>query len=349
MKRGRFESWFSIVALLGVIGLAFVAQGLRGSPEAAAHSVASTEDNGRRGFFLLLRELGYAPIEWRSAPGSLPHGEHLLWLPQAPKPWKPRNETARGEGEHPNLLPGHALANYTSFVEDGGTLVAPLSKEMLEFLTGEFGLAEAGLLELRGEGKRETRRVRLDSGEQLELSLDLSALVQPLPAGSPWREVWILEKNEGEAGAESLAALECPLGAGHVLLLSEDAFLDNAEIGKQQHALAGVRLVEQLSRGGQLLFDEYCLGTWEPESLFALAGSPRVFLLTVHSLLLLALFIWALAWARAFPRDPPALAASSPLERAQALARIWRSSGREEEVLRRAPRPKRARKSFARR
>jgi hypothetical protein len=111
-----------------------------------------------------------------------------------------------------------------------------------------------------------------------------------------------------------------------------------------------VRLVEQLGRGGQLFFDEYCLGTWEPESALALSASPRVFLLSVHALALLLLFVWAHAFARAFPRDPPPLGATSPLERAEALARVWRSSGRTQlavRALRRAAGARQARKSAA--
>jgi hypothetical protein len=170
--------------------------------------------------------------------------------------------------------------------------------------------------------------VRLDTGEELELELDAARVLRPFPAGSPWRELWMLENKAGEQGPENLVAVEFPCGAGRVVLLSEDGFLDNGEIRKAQHALAGVRLLEQLARGGQLLFDEYCLGTWEPESALALAASPRVFLIGVHALALLLLFVWARSFARAFPRDPPPLAAASPLERAEALARIWKSGRR---------------------
>jgi hypothetical protein len=175
-------------------------------------------------------------------------------------------------------------------------------------------------------------------------------VLRPFPAGSPWRELWLLEKQPGESGAEALVAVELPCGSGRVVLLSEDGFLDNSRIGKEQHALAGVRLVEQLARGGALYFDEYCLGLWEPTSALALSASPRVFLLTAHALLLLLLFVWARSFARAFPRDPPPRATTSPLERAQALARIWKQSGRTQlavRALRRAAGQKPVRKSAA--
>jgi hypothetical protein len=349
VNRRRIEGWFSLGVLLLVVGLALLAQGLRDDPEARVRSVTSTADAGRRGFFLLLQELGYEPVEWRRAPGELPRGEHLLYLPEWPVPWAPGKADENAEPQ-PNLLPSHGLEHYRDFVEQGGTLIAPLSEDMVDFLKDDLGLADAEGLVFRKNGKREQRRVRLESGETLELSLDLALVLQPFPAGSPWRELWMLEKDQGEVGAEYLVAAELPLGAGRVVLLSEDKFLDNSEIGKAQHALAGVRLVEQLGRGGGLYFDEYCLGLWEPESALALSASPRVFLLSAHALALLALFVWARAFARAFPRDPPPLAATSPLERAEALARLWKSSGRSEaaaRALRRAAGARHVRKATA--
>jgi hypothetical protein len=350
LKRGRLDGWFSLLVLLLVIGLAFVAQGLREDPEAHEHSVTSTGERGRRGFFLLARELGFAPVEWRRAPGELPPGEHVLWLPERPNPWKPKAGAEDARPESLSALPNHRLLNYRRFVEEGGTLVAPLREKMLEFVTSDLGLAAAGDVQILKVGEREPRRVRLDTGEELALELDVARVLKPLRAGSAGRELWMLEKEQGEDGPENLAAVEFDCGAGRVVLLSEDDFLDNDSIGKQQHALAGVRLLEQLSRGGQLFFDEYCLGNWEPQSTLSLAASPRVFLLGAHLLALLVLFIWAHSFARAFPRDPPPLAAASPLERAESLARIWKGSGRPQlaaRALRRAAGAKGVRKPAA--
>jgi hypothetical protein len=326
----RVEGWFSLFVLLLVVGLAFVARGLREEPPAHAGSAASTRADGRRGFFLLLQELGFAPVEWRSAPGKLPRGEHLLWMPQRPHSWIPH-----GEGSNQvrvpveNLLPEHGLEHYRNFVEQGGTLIAPLDKEMLEFLRDELELPGAESLEFAGAGERGPRRVRLESGEQLELELDPARALRPLPPGSAARELWILENQPGATGPEALEALEIPCGSGRVVLLGEDGFLDNGKLRDAQHALAGVRLVEQFARGRQILFDEYCLGQWEPQSAFALSASPPVFLLSLHALALLVLFVWSRSFARAFPRDPPPLAAASPLERAEALARLWKSGARQ--------------------
>jgi hypothetical protein len=355
LKRARLDGWFSLLVLLLVIGLAFVAQGLREDPEAHAHSVTSTGEAGRRGFFLLARELGFAPVEWRRAPGELPPGEHVLWLPERPSSWKPKAQPEDASPEPLSVLPNHRLENYRRFVEEGGTLVAPLGEKeqrekMLEFVTHDLGLAAAGDVQVLKVGESKPRRVRLDTGEQLALELDVAAVLKPLQAGSAGRELWMLEKEEGEDGPENLVAVEFDCGAGRVVLLSEDDFLDNDSIGKHQHALAGVRLLEQLSRGGQLFFDEYCLGNWEPESTLSLAASPRVFLLGAHLLALLVLFVWAHSFARAFPRDPPPLAAASPLERAETLARLWRGSGRPElaaRALRRAAAGKGVRKPAA--
>jgi len=350
MRQRRLEGWFSLCVLLVVIGLAFLAQGLQEDPKAPAHSVTNTAKDGRRGFFLLLQELGFAPLEWRRAPGALPRGEHLIWLPQRPKPWQPQGKDGAHAEQLRNPLPTHELDNYRRFVEEGGTLVAPFGKEMLEFLEDDLGLPGAEELVPLQAGGRARERVRLDTGEVLELDLDSQKVLHPFPDGSPWRELWMLENEVGKQGPENLVAVESPLGAGRVVLLSEDRFLDNGEIGKSQHALAGVRLLEQLSRGGQVLFDEYCLGVFEPESALALTASPRVFLLSVHVLALLVLFVWAHSFARAFPRDPPPLQSASPLERAEALARIWKNGGRERigaRVLRRAAEEPRVRTSTA--
>ncbi len=348
MKRMRLEGWFSLIVLLLVLGLALVARGLHEDPEAHAHSVTSTEKDGRRGFFLLAQELGFAPVEWRRAPGELPRGEHVLWLPERPRAWRPEGIKEGPQADLPSVLPNHGLENYRRFVEEGGTLVAPLNEDLLEFLSDDFGLSAAEGLELAPAHARERRRVRLDSGETLEL--ELSAALRPLEAGSPGRELWLIEKQPGEKGPEDLAAVEFACGAGRVVLLGEDAFLDNGAIGKSQNALAGVRLLEQLARGGQLLFDEYCLGDWQPESTLALTASPRVFLLSAHALALLVLFAWARSFARAFPRDPPPLAATSPLERAESLARSWKAGGRPQlgvRALRRAAEGKRVRRTTA--
>jgi len=348
--RRRIETWVSLGVLLLVVGLAFLAQGLREDPRAHAHSVTNTAEDGRRGYFLLLQELGFAPLEWRRAPGDLPRGEHILWLPERPQSWRPDRGSAGSGGKDLDPLPGHGLEHYQRFVDQGGTLIAPLSSGMLEFLRKDLELPGVENLEIPGATTREPRRIRIESGEELDLELDASWALRPFPAGSPARELWLLEKQKGERGGESIVAAEFPCGAGRVVLLAEDRFLDNSELRKSQHALAGVRLVEQLSRGGQLLFDEYCLGAWEPESALALTASPRVFLLSAHALALLVLFVWAHAFARAFPRDPPPLATASPLERAEALARIWRSAGRSQlaaRALRRAAEDRRARKSTA--
>jgi hypothetical protein len=327
MKR-RVEGWFSLVVLLVVVGLAFVARGLREEPPPHAGSAASTRGDGRRGFFLLLQELGFAPQEWRSAPGKLPRGEHLLWMPARPRSWTPAEGGGSGVGA-PGLLPEHGLEHYRSFVEQGGTLIAPFDEEMLEFLRDDLELPGVEGLQLAQAGARETRRVRLESGEELELVIDPARALRPFQAGSSARELWVLENQPGGNGPEALEAVELPFGAGRVVLLGEDGFLDNERLRDAQHALAGVRLVEQLARGGQVLFDEYCLGLWEPQSAFSLSASPPVFLFSAHALALLVLFVWARSFARAFPRDPPPLAVASPLERAEALARLWKSGGRQ--------------------
>ena len=111
-------------------------------------------------------------------------------------------------------------------------------------------------------------------------------------------------------------------------MLGSFDFLDNEVIGERDHALHLTRLVEELDLGGRLLFDEYALGLWDPDSAGGLALSKGVRGVSLHLLLLLLLVVWRAAWTREFPRDPQPLERVSPLARAEARAALLERAGR---------------------
>ncbi len=129
-------------------------------------------------------------------------------------------------------------------------------------------------------------------------------------------------------------ALRVPLGAGSVVLLAWDGFLDNERIDDGDGALFLVRLVERLAPREPILFDEYPLGRWVPESKLAIAFGPRLGVLSVQLLLLVCCFAWRAAWVREFPRDPRPLETASPLARAQASASLHLRARRADRLAR---------------
>ncbi len=335
MAARRFEAWTSLVLLLLVVALALLAQTFTSAPNQLAKSVASTDDDGRRALLLVLQELGLHPAGWVRAPGSLPRGEHLVWLPQAPTPWHAHDEEAgtsaskdKPAAPRGTTLASHGLGHYRRFVEEGGTIVCALDAELRTFLETELGLEGLSDVALLPRGDDAPVRVRLGSGEELELELASDQAFRPLGADSPGRELWVARCGPDNAPRELPLAIALPLGAGRVVVLADDSFVRNDALQKRQNALAAVRLCEELGREGEVLFDEYALGVWEPESALGLSFSPRIALFSLHALALLALFVWSRAVSRAFPRDPLPLDAVSPLERARAQARLWRAAGR---------------------
>jgi hypothetical protein len=160
------------------------------------------------------------------------------------------------------------------------------------------------------------RQVRTLQGETFFVDLASVALFEPLdPNGSATELLTAKPSND-----ERPFAVSVPAGAGSIVLLASDRFVRNDEIGKHDHAAIAVRLVEEVRHEGRLLLDEYELGGWRPESAIALVLSPKLVLASVHVVLLLALFVWFQAFARAFPRDPEPHELYAPLMRARSQA-----------------------------
>jgi hypothetical protein len=313
-------------------------------------------DGGRLATFLLFENLGFEPELWTEAPGLLPRGDHVVWAARVPRslqyrfaggdwvgsgpdvgpePDESEEESEPGEGEQaadpleiPFIL--HNLNNYGDFVREGGTLVLPGGDETVRALSDSLGLEE-----LDGLGALSGDSVEL---ERLMWGLEELAFVDTIR---------LLEEPDPELFAEELAltedgrwfALAVPVGAGRVVLLADDSFLDNPEkqgfleppprgIAAADHALLATRLMEELDRGGRLFFDEYALGRWMPGSAVGLAASGRRGTLTLQLLLFLLVLAWSAMWVREFPRDPEGLARLSPLSRARAQAALLRRAGR---------------------
>jgi len=320
-------------ALAGLLGLAFVAGAgalmlLSGEEATTGLSVASTKDSGRRALFLVLQELGFEPSIWNQAPVALPVGEHTLWLSTPPLMGGPDEGEEESEEDQPatgdssesaerDLADPRHPWNYGLFVRGGGTLVVPARQKMLNWLRGSadldvplwHGLSRAGQL----------NELTLDTDETLRVTGSLVA-VEEQGTAADWHDLaW-----DGQGAG---FAAWCEIGEGRVVLLAGDGFLSNAHLGDDQNALFAVRLLESIHRGGELLFDEYALGLWQPPSSVGLLAAPGLREVTLQVLLFVLCLLLFSSWSREFSRDPEALS-MNPRLRAKAGARLYERAGR---------------------
>lgn len=336
------------IACLTLIALVVVGQALL--PEVRdrdAGSTSSARPDGRRALLLALEELGFAPEVWARPPGALPRGRHVLWMATAPT-WtdaapeesapgasdsppdpKPARETRkkRGRAKDPDLSRRtryglHAPEHYLRFVESGGTLVLPWTLHTRQFLADALAIEGVGKFDVREDDSAlVTRRVRLANGTELDARWPAKAELPSELCDTLAQPLWFAAYSLAGVHPDVLAAT-IALGDGRVVLLGSDAFARNDELGALQDGELAVRLVEEQGAVERVLFDEYALGDWKPESALELAFSPGIAPVTWHVLLLLALLVWLHAWVRAFPRDPEPLGQLSPLSRAQAQANV---------------------------
>ncbi|MBK7875896.1 MAG: hypothetical protein IPJ77_09105 [Planctomycetes bacterium] len=322
------------VAVLALVVLALVVQQFlpEGESKPPPHSVSSTAPDGRRALRETLVKVGFAPEEWRRSPGALPRGNHVVWMADAPF----ESEHTRGappperDEKQPELHSGRfdlrAAAHYLGFLDDGGTLVVPWTERTRAFLVDELGLEEFDEAPIsEAGGARSARVVRVADGTLVtvhwpaELALPHELLDAGLDA------YWLSPRADGTEDA--FAAL-LRVGSGAVVLVADESVWDNEVLGAEGNAELAVRLLEDRLGGGRLLFDEYALGRWEPETALSLAFSESLAPATLHLLALLAAFVWASAWARAFARDPEPIEQLSPLSRARAQANVFARAGR---------------------
>lgn len=334
MKTSRTERFLGIAIVVAMVFLLLVFSIFSG-PEANTEtgSVRSAADDGRRALSTMLTELGFAPAIRVEPPSELPKGPHVLWLSKVPTELLPglrRDLRIDGSPEPKEQglqrIGQHALEHYKDFVESGGTLIVPARDEVREFLVEKLGFEACGGIVRSTSAEARERLVRTNGGETLTLDVAHGGVFEPLDFNSPARPMWTVADGEREFPF----VVTVPEGAGSVVLLADDSFVANEEIGHKDHALAAVRLVEELARGGTLFLDEYELGAWRPQSAYALAFTPKLVLVTLHLGLLLALFVWMAAFVRAFPRDPEPLELHSPLMRARAQATVLERAKRVE-------------------
>jgi hypothetical protein len=351
MKRSALGVALALPVLAGLL-LAVFAQ----SSPAGGASVESNGPEGRRALRLLFEACGFRTQAWHHRPGDLPTGAHVLWLAQLPGPLEdaPDREAPAGAkvpdgARHRELGPlaGSRASplQYRRFVEQGGTLVLRGDPQSLERLREEFGFEELdGLISselvaparppgegapiLRGVAGGAARASVPAPGEQLDFAWPSGRAFDASGLALEWSPLL-------QSGGDVLA-LAATFGRGRLALLADDAFLANGELGGREHAVLAVRLGEQCGlrsaalasdamdpAAPRLLFDEYALGRWQPETLLdlALASGPRPF--TLHLLALALLVVWRMSWAREFPRDPPPLESFAPLSRARAQASLY--------------------------
>ncbi len=335
MNSSRASTGAGIAALALIVVLVFVLQTGERPGSGVDGSIASTKADGRRALALLVQRLGVAVEGWRQVPAALPTGSHGVWMSRA----EPVERTEPGEGEaqeddgesglfrtRERARPDvgmHAPELYGDFVRQGGTLVVE-GELGLAYVRDTLGLAAAQGLEITVLPDDGQRALRWRTGETLAVEVDLA--FEPLDPSSPAREFATVV--DAEDGSEWAFALELPEGAGRAIVVADGGAFDNAAIGADDHALLAVRLAEEASRGGRLMFDEYALGLWAPDGPLDVATGPALVLFSANLLCLILAWTWMRAAPRSFPRDPEPLESFSPVLRARAQSRLFERAGR---------------------
>ena len=294
-------------------------------------SVRSVEPGGWRALFLLLRELEIDARPWTAAPSTLPTGPSLLVLPAVPEeplgyeglaPREPGEAEAQAPGERPRSKRGRDPLHYRRYLEEGGTILTWAEADSLEFFEDTLALEALQDLELERSSQRTDEAVFAD-GARLSVEWPEGERFGAPAVFSEWE---LIAEDEERRGL----VLRTRIGSGALVLLAGSAsdLFENRELGKEQNALFFVRLLENLGDARPVLFDEYALGGWTPESPMELAFSPKSFAFTLHLLIWGALALWVSAWPRAFARDPESILQVSALARANGFAGFLARSGR---------------------
>lgn len=298
--------------------------------------------------------LGEQALLWQArAPRTLGlegEGEYRQLIgaedPSGPEGPSSEEETEPGSGPVnegvPLLGELHDPYHYVRFVARGGTLVLPLEGSRT-FLVEQLGLEafddvlpplEAGdastgpgasaSIPSGAQPRAEALRAHLD-GDGREYDLELAAGPGLGPLDPDGRLRPLVLSADGR-----VLAVEHPLDAGRVVVLCDDRFVSNGALVAQKSdaALFCVRLLEALDPAGEIAFDEFALGRWQPRSAADIALGPAFGLVTLNALLFLALLLWREGWAREFARDPRSLEHVSPLARARGRAGLLERAGR---------------------
>lgn len=316
--KGRAQKWLNIGLAVTLLVFVLLVQSLEpaGTQEAEDPSLGNYADPGRRAAYLLLEQLGFGVEPWQLPPSALPRGGATIVMPDVPRsvfgresssdlPDSPLAETAGQQSSLDIHLPVH----YRRFLDAGGVLFASAEEGMLKFLATDLKLSDV----------QDLTRSEVESAESVLTSGGR------LVVDSTWQfdgdlpeafSVWAVADN----GAPQIVSLAA--GRGELVLFADNSLLSNAALRDGDEGLLLVRAIEEFDRSGRILFDEYSLGRWSPQSSTELAFSGRFVQLTVQLLVLLALFVWRLGWVGRFPRDPEPFELLSPLSRVRAQAHL---------------------------
>jgi len=337
VSAGRGPRWLSLAVLGTLVLLIAVATFLDAGEGEGRGSVGSNGPDGRRALRLTLERLGFPVDGWEHPPGALPRGANALWMARIPR-WdepddeepgaeEPRDEDAAPPRRGRPRIGLQSPEHYLHFVESGGSLILPYSAETPAFLQEVLELdGLAALTAAAASAERSEWPVRLASGEVLRVRWSAGGELPQLLTDGSAAPLWM--SPDPVSGADRVLAATIALGSGRVVLLADDAFVSNAELIELDHALLATRLVEGLGPIEQLLFDEYALGHWAPDSALSLAFSGRALVPTLQLLAWALLALWCAGWAWRFPRDPEPLARLAPLSRARAQANVLERAGR---------------------
>ena len=316
----------AIVLVGGLAVLAFLLSTIRGGASSERRSAFSAERDGRLAAYLLLRDLDFPARAWTDAPGLLPRARAVLWLPEAPEepPGYLRDVWRAEDAAEDDAQPGPRSfgrardpRHYRRFVEEGGTILTGLDRGRREFVADVLGLEVPPEVERAAPLELVTLQ-----GEEVAYASGREAALLAVPRGSG--EALVV----AAADPAQVFALALPLGRGRVVVVPDDDAFGNRGIREADHALLLVRLFEAMGAVEEVLFDEYALGTWTPETPLELALSKRSFAFTLHLAFALLVFVWSLAAAGAFPRDPEEHRAASPRARARAFGATMARLGR---------------------
>jgi len=362
---GGVGRWIVVVAFaLGLTGL--VLASLPGGAAHAPRSALSREETGRLFAYRLLQALDFPVRIWSEAPGELPRGRALVWLPETPPetpeylqriwdreredPAEPAPQAAGAAVEPERVRPTRSSGrerdprHYRRFVEEGGVLLSGIADGRRDFLEGVLGIEAVARLEAvlapDGAGDERGRRrttVAAFGGEPFRI----------LPAyRSPWRDFgassvasesveWIEDPDRiatpliaDPDEPRRAVAWRVPVGRGEVVVLTQDELFANHAITDDDNGLYLVRLFEAIGPVDEILFDEYALGARVHPTRLELALAPGRAPITLHLVLALLLWLWWLAATRAFPREPSETAGVSPVARAEAFGATLARLGR---------------------